>query len=51
MHPRSSNLLLTTAALIALSVTPVAGGPEGGTVGGQRRAARSVRVGKIARAP
>jgi large exoprotein involved in heme utilization and adhesion len=34
MHPRSSNLVLTTAALIALSVMPAAGGPEGGTVVG-----------------
>src|SRR6266545_2847507 len=34
MHPRSSNLVLTTAALIALSVAPAAGGPEGGTVVG-----------------
>jgi hypothetical protein len=32
MHPRSSNLVLTTAALLALSVAPAAGGPEGGTV-------------------
>jgi filamentous hemagglutinin family protein len=34
MHPRSSNLVLTTAALIALNVMPAAGGPEGGTVVG-----------------
>src|ERR671923_647866 len=34
MHPRSSNLVLTTAALIALSVAPAAGGPEGGSVVG-----------------
>ena len=34
MHPRFSNLLLTTAALIALGAAPVAGGPLGGTVVG-----------------
>jgi filamentous hemagglutinin family protein len=34
MHPRSSNLVLTAAALIALSVAPAAGGPEGGAVVG-----------------
>ena len=34
MRPRFSNLLLTTAALVALSVAPAAGGPEGGTIVG-----------------
>src|SRR5499425_941146 len=35
MHPRSRNLLLTTAALLALGAAPAAGGPAGGTaVGG-----------------
>jgi filamentous hemagglutinin family protein len=34
MHPRFSSLVLTTAALIALSAAPAAGGPEGGTVVG-----------------
>ena len=34
MHPRFSNLVLTTAALIALSAAPAAGGPLGGTVVG-----------------
>jgi filamentous hemagglutinin family protein len=34
MHPRFSNLVLTTAALLALSAAPVAGGPLGGTVVG-----------------
>jgi filamentous hemagglutinin family protein len=34
MHPRFSNLVLTTAALIALSAAPAAGGPEGGAVVG-----------------
>src|SRR5205809_1749733 len=34
MHPRFSNLVLTTAALLVLGVAPAAGGPEGGTVGG-----------------
>src|SRR5256886_4301692 len=34
MHPRSRNLLLTTAALLALGVAPAAGGPAGGTVVG-----------------
>src|SRR5947209_3729604 len=32
MHPRLRNLLLTTAALIALGTAPAAGGPAGGTV-------------------
>ena len=32
MHPRFSNLVLTTAALIALTAVPAAGGPLGGTV-------------------
>src|SRR5262249_6616431 len=32
MHPRSSNLILTAAALIALGTAPAAGGPTGGTV-------------------
>jgi len=31
MHPRFSNLVLTTAALIALTAAPAAGGPLGGT--------------------
>src|SRR2546422_5771911 len=34
MHPRLRNLLLTTAALLALGAAPAAGGPEGGTVVG-----------------
>src|SRR2546430_2431546 len=34
MHPRFSNLVFTTAALIALGAAPAAGGPEGGTVAG-----------------
>src|SRR5258705_487495 len=34
MHPRLRNLLLTTAALIALGAAPAAGGPLGGTVVG-----------------
>jgi large exoprotein involved in heme utilization and adhesion len=34
MHPRFSNLVLTTAALIALTAAPAAGGPLGGTVVG-----------------
>jgi hypothetical protein len=34
MHPRFSNFLLTTAALIALSAAPAAAGPEGATVVG-----------------
>src|SRR4029453_2141484 len=34
MHPRFSSLVLTTAALIALSAAPAAGGPEGGAVVG-----------------
>src|SRR5262245_42260735 len=34
MHPRFSNLLLTTAALIAFAAAPAAGGPLGGTVVG-----------------
>ena len=34
MHPRFSNLVLTTAALIALTAVPAAGGPLGGTVVG-----------------
>src|SRR5439155_1974788 len=34
MHPRFSNFLLTTAALMALSVAPAAAGPEGATVVG-----------------
>src|SRR5437588_687355 len=34
MHPRSRNLLLTTAALLALGAAPAAGGPAGGTVVG-----------------
>src|SRR5512133_3865565 len=34
MHPRFSNLVLTTAALIALGGAPAAGGPLGGTVVG-----------------
>src|SRR6266536_722654 len=34
MHPRFSNLVFATAALIALGAAPAAGGPEGGTVGG-----------------
>src|SRR4029077_1449743 len=34
MHPRLRNLLLTTAALLALGVAPAAGGPAGGTVVG-----------------
>src|SRR5262252_2533671 len=35
MHPRLRNLLLTTAALLALGAAPAAGGPAGGTaVGG-----------------
>src|SRR5215472_5179281 len=34
MHPRFSNLVLTTAALIALAAAPAAGGPLGGTVVG-----------------
>src|SRR6516165_2442846 len=34
MHPRLRNLVLTTAALIALGAAPAAGGPLGGTVVG-----------------
>jgi filamentous hemagglutinin family protein len=34
MHPRFSNLVFTTAALIALSAAPAADGPLGGTVVG-----------------
>src|ERR671934_269949 len=34
MHPRFSNLVLTTAALIALAAAPATGGPLGGTVVG-----------------
>src|SRR5262245_57765111 len=34
MHPRLRNLLLTTAALLALGAAPAAGGPAGGTVVG-----------------
>src|SRR5215467_6657186 len=34
MHPRFSNLVLTTAAMIALAAAPAAGGPLGGTVVG-----------------
>ena len=34
MHPRFSNLVLTTAALIALGAAPAAAGPLGGTVVG-----------------
>src|SRR6266540_2712874 len=34
MHPRFSNLVFATAALIALGAAPAAGGPEGGTVVG-----------------
>src|SRR5262249_12914207 len=34
MHPRFSNLVLTTAALMALSAAPAAAGPAGGTVAG-----------------
>ena len=34
MHPRFSNLVFTTAALIALSAAPAAAGPLGGTVVG-----------------
>jgi filamentous hemagglutinin family protein len=34
MHPRFSNLMLTTAALLTLGLAPAAAGPEGGTVGG-----------------
>src|SRR2546421_12399978 len=34
MHPRSRNLLLTTAALLALGAAPAAGDPAGGTVVG-----------------
>src|SRR5260221_9669830 len=34
MHPRPRNLLLTTAALLALGAAPAAGGPAGGTVVG-----------------
>ena len=34
MHPRFSNLVLTTTALIALGMGPAAGGPAGGTVVG-----------------
>src|SRR5215467_12671684 len=34
MHQRLRNLLLTTAALMALSAAPAAGGPAGGTVVG-----------------
>jgi filamentous hemagglutinin family protein len=34
MHPRFSNFLLTTAALIALAAAPAAAGPQGPTVGG-----------------
>ncbi len=34
MHPRLHNLLLTTAALLALGAAPAAGGPAGGTVVG-----------------
>jgi hypothetical protein len=34
MHPRLRNLLLMTAALLALGAAPAAGGPAGGTVVG-----------------
>src|SRR5258707_10502875 len=34
MHPRLRNLLLTTAALLALGAAPAVGGPAGGTVVG-----------------
>src|SRR5947208_506659 len=34
MHPRLRNLLLTTAALLALGAAPAAGGPAGATVVG-----------------
>ena len=34
MHPRLRNLLLTTAALLALGAAPAAAGPAGGTVVG-----------------
>src|SRR5438105_1158388 len=34
MHPRLSNLVLTTAALLALGAAPAVGGPAGGTVVG-----------------
>src|SRR5437762_5005129 len=34
MHPRSRNLLLPTAAVIALTAAPASGGPLGGTVVG-----------------
>jgi filamentous hemagglutinin family protein len=34
MHPRLHNLLLMTAALLALGAAPAAGGPAGGTVVG-----------------
>src|SRR6266481_3656581 len=34
MHPRLPNLLLTTAAVLALGAAPAAGGPAGGTVVG-----------------
>src|SRR5262249_40268990 len=34
MHPRLHNLLLTTAALLALGAAPAARGPAGGTVVG-----------------
>src|SRR5262244_394687 len=34
MHPRLRNLLLTTAALLALGAAPAAGGPAGSTVVG-----------------
>ena len=34
MHPRFSNFLLTTAALIALAAAPAAAGPQGPTVVG-----------------
>src|SRR5260370_483521 len=34
MHPRFSNFLLTTAALVALTVAPAAAGPQGPTVVG-----------------
>ena len=34
MHPRLRKLLLTTSALLALSLAPAAAGPEGGAVVG-----------------
>src|SRR5258707_13620651 len=34
MHPRLRNLLLTTAALLALGAAPAGGGPAGGAVVG-----------------